>query len=113
MRATHARVWPAALALFFGVALASASGASAQTAGSKAQVGQPGFPTGEQALLGTSARLTIQAVPAAPTVIAGPQALMHRFGSRPTAEPRDTGVRKTVCGEMALLHRHTPRGRTP
>lgn len=113
---THARVWPAALALFFGAALAGASSASAQAVDSKPEARRSGFPTGEQALLGKSPRLTIQLAPAAEfEAVAGAQALLHQFGSRPVAPAAigDNGSSRTVCGEMALLHRHTPRGQVP
>lgn len=113
---THARIWPAALALFFGAALAGAASANAQAVGSKPEASQPGFPTGEQALLGKSPRLTIQLAPAAEfEAVGGAQAMLHRFGWRPVAPVaiEDAGASRPVCGEMALLHRHPSYGRMP
>lgn len=113
---TRSRSLPALLAVVFAAALAGAASAEAQEVGSKPEAARAQFPTAEQALLGRSPRLTIQAVPAAEAPpVATSEALLHRYRSRPhaSARVRQTVARRPVCGEMALLHRHTPRGERP
>lgn len=110
---TNARIWPTALALFVGAALAGAASASAQAVGSRLEASEPGFPTGEQALLGKFAGLAIQPVAATErSAVSGPAALLHG-GPLALREVRETGDSQPVCGEMALLHRHSPSGRSP
>jgi hypothetical protein len=99
---THARISLAALGLVLGAALAAAPSANAQAVASRPEASQRGFPTGEHALLGRSAGLTVQVVALTESSsVTGPEAMLHRFSSTPPTLGgiAETTVPSMVCGE--------------